>query len=114
MRILKQYTTTDATATTVATIEASTDDAGVIIASVVGNSVGHGAVTGVKTVRYKKVAGTLTLGTASNTLAVEADTDLEDATFAFAAVSNNIAIQVTGKAATSIKWTVDIYHTSGN
>lgn len=113
MEIKKKITTTDATVTTVLTINADTSDAGVIEAHVVGLDAADGlAVTGAKIIRYVKASGTLTLGTPSNVLAVVADTGIDTATFAFAAVSNQIALRLTGVAAKTINWSVTVKHTS--
>lgn len=106
-----KVTTTDATVTTLGTLKIPDTQAGVIQATVVGQDSAGLAVTAVKNVRYKKVGGTLTLGTAADILAVEADTGLTNATFAFAAVSNNIAIRVTGTASKTIDWTATVRHT---
>jgi hypothetical protein len=98
--------TTDATAKVIGTIKLPTSSAGVLKVSVVGFD-GTDAVTGAKIVRFKKVSGTLTLGTASNDLAVEADAGFSGATFAFAANSNNVDISVTGTAGKTINWTAN-------
>lgn len=112
MKINKRVTTTDATATVLLTIDAGTTDAGIIAAHVVGQDAAGLVVSGAKIVRYKKVSGTVTLGTAADLLAVEADTGLTSATFAFAATANVITIKVTGTAAKTITWTASVEHTS--
>lgn len=109
-----KVTTTDATPTTLGSLKIGDTQAGVIQATVVGIDSAGLAVTGTKIVRYKKVGGTLTLGTAADVLAVVADSGLTSATFAFVAASNNVAIQVTGTAGKTIKWTATIRHTSNS
>lgn len=100
-----KVTTTDATATTIGSVALAANEAGVIEATVVGFDSANGVeVTGKKIVAYKNVNGTITLGTATATLAVAADAAISGATFAFAAGTNAINIQVTGVAAHTIKW----------
>lgn len=97
--------TTDGSTITLGTVQSSDNEAGLLKVSVVGfEKAGGGTVTGVKVLRYKKVAGTLTLGTASDDLAIETDTALSGATFAITSVSNVITITVTGKASKAINW----------
>lgn len=95
--------TTDATATDILTIEIEDQSAGILQVWCAGFDATD-AVTGMKQVRYKKVGGTLTLGTVGDVLAVQADGALSAATFGIIASSNNIAVQVTGVAATAINW----------
>jgi hypothetical protein len=98
-------TTTDATPTNIDLMTISSNEGGVIEVIVVGYSTTDSSVvTGSKIVRYVKKGGTLTLGTATAVLAVAADTGISTATFAFAASSNNIVVQVTGVAGKTIKW----------
>jgi hypothetical protein len=101
----KTVTTTDATPTNIDTVTVSNNEVGVLEVTVVGYyGTAPAGVTGKQIVRYKKVAGTLTLGTAADVLAVETDTALGAATFAIVASGNQIYIRVTGAAAKSVAW----------
>jgi hypothetical protein len=95
--------TTDATPKKLGTIQIGATKAGLVTVSVVGFD-NTDAVTGIKAARYKKVAGTLTLGTPGAVLAVETDTGLGSATFTLSAVANNIDVMVTGAAGKTINW----------
>jgi hypothetical protein len=102
-------TTTDASAHTIATITAGANETGIIEAQVVGfDSTGGDAVTGSLIIRYKKVGGTLTLGSPVVDAAIVTDAGLNSATFAFAASSNNINLNVTGDTSTTVKWVANI------
>ena len=96
--------TTDATVTTIDTLTLGANSAGVIQYTVKGVAADGNAITGSAIVRYSKVAGTLTLGTPSDILAVAADTSLSGGTIAVAALSNNIIVTVKGKASVNISW----------
>jgi hypothetical protein len=107
--IVRKLTTTNATATQIDLVTLGTNEIGTITVKVIGfNAVGVAAITGTKSYRYSKVAGTLTLGTEilnpADSLVV--DTGVSGATFAASAVSNNISVKVTGKASTTIYWKV--------
>lgn len=106
-----KVTTTDATPVKLGTLKIADTQAGVIQATVVGIDAAGLAVTGTKIVRYKKAAGTLTLGTPADIAAVVADSGLTAATFTFVANGNNVDIQLTGTAGKTIKWTATIRHT---
>lgn len=97
--------TTDATPVSIATIEISDYEGGILEISVLGmEDTGAGAVTAKKIVRYFKDTS-LTIGTPADILPLE--TDLVGATFSISNVSENIDISVTGVAATIVNWTVE-------
>lgn len=101
----KSVTTTDATATTIDSLPITTNTAGLIDVTVVGYTAAGAAVTGRILYRYKKPSGTLTLATGEVLSAIVTDTGLASSgTFTVTAVANNIVVQVTGKASTSVKW----------
>jgi len=102
-------TTTDSAYNTIATIPIAANEAGILDVQVTGyNDSLSIAVTGRQVVRYKKVAGTLTLGTPSNILAKETDTGLQytniGSTWDISTSSDNIIIRVKGKLTYKIKW----------
>jgi hypothetical protein len=98
-------TTTDSTLTTLSTVTVGDDEAGVIEVMLVGfNDSTSTAVTGAKIVRYVKDAGTLTLGTPTSSLATVTDATLGTATWSVTTSSNNIIVQVKGKAGFTIRW----------
>jgi hypothetical protein len=95
--------TTDATPTTILTLEIEDNFSGILEVEILGvnDGVGAEAVTGRKIVRFKKDTA-LTLGTPSNILAIE--TDIVGATFSISNVSEDIVVTVTGAASTTINW----------
>ncbi|MFT3680704.1 MAG: hypothetical protein QM791_23790 [Ferruginibacter sp.] len=98
-------TTTDSAYQTIDLLEVASNEAGIIEVQVLGyNDSLSIAVTGKQIVRYKKVAGTLTVGTASNILAKETDTGLSTATWDISTSSNNIIIRVKGRLNYTVKW----------
>ncbi|MBK7885122.1 MAG: hypothetical protein IPJ81_16055 [Chitinophagaceae bacterium] len=102
---IKNLTTTNATATKVDSLVITPNEVGFITIKAVGFSADSvAAVTGIRTYRYTKVAGTLTLGSVIETQAPVADTKVSGATFTAVASSNNIVIKATGKADVSMKW----------
>lgn len=104
---VKTKTTTDNTATTVYTVPTTSNEIGFITIKAMGFSKADtAAVTGIRTYRYTKVNGTLTLATVVETLTPVADTKVSGTTFAAVASSNEILIKVTGKAATTMYWNV--------
>ncbi len=106
-QIVKKVTTTDATATTIYTLPVDSNEVGTIVIKAIGFSADSvAAVTGVRTYRYTKVAGTLTLASVIETVATVADTKVSGTSFAASAVSNNIAVKVTGKASVPMYWNV--------
>jgi len=98
--------TTNATSTTVKTIVIPDASRGIIEVwmDCIGTDDGTKGLTGIKRVRYKKTGGTLTLGTVEDEMAILPDGGLTSATFTITTSSNNIIIQVTGEAATNLKW----------
>jgi hypothetical protein len=108
-QIVKSLTTTNATATKVDSITVATNEIGTITISVVGlKSDGSAAISGTKTYRYSKAAGTLSLATATidpeDSLVV--DSGVSGATFAASTSNDNILVKVTGKSSTTIYWKV--------
>lgn len=102
---IKTLTTTDATATKVDSLVITANEVGFITIKAVGYSADSvAAVTGIRTYRYTKVDGTLTLGSVIETQAPVADTKVSGATFTAVASSNNIVIKATGKADVSMNW----------
>jgi hypothetical protein len=101
----KTLTTTDATATVMDTLAITNNTAGVIEVRVVGVAATGDAITGKLIYRYKKVSGTLTIGTADAASVLTTDTALSGGTFALAVNTyNNAKLTVTGKAAVSVVW----------
>lgn len=101
-------TTTDSVLTTLDIIPITANEAGIITVTLVGyNGDAPAAITGIKEVRYKKVAGTLTLGTVNDIVTGVTDTELSGSTtWSIVASSNNIYIKVKGKLplASGVKW----------
>jgi hypothetical protein len=97
--------TTDATPTEILSITPADYSAGVLWIWFAGFDATN-AITGIKAVRYKKVAGTVTLGTVGNLLATEIDGGLT-ASLSITASSGNILVQVTGVAATDMEWAAE-------
>lgn len=98
--------TSDATATTLRTITIPDGSRGILEVRMdcINSSTAGSGLTGIKRVRFKKISGTLTLGTVEDEMAVERDGGLTSANFTITTSSNNIIIQVTGEAATNLKW----------
>ncbi len=105
-------TTSDDTARVIATFPIADDEAGLLQARVVGiDTAASDVVTGVIGIRYKKVAGTLTLGSPISVQAVVTDAGVSGSTFAWAASSNNVVLRVTGDTS-SIVWRADVMWTN--
>jgi hypothetical protein len=97
--------TTDATPTEILSITPADQSAGVLWIWFAGFDATN-AITGIKAVRYKKVAGTVTLGTVGNLLATEIDGGLT-ASLSITASTGNLLVQVTGVAATDMEWVAE-------
>lgn len=95
--------TTDATPTDVLALDVEDYSAGIMEVWVTGVDNAGNAITGAKILRYKRLDTVLTLGTATDTLALQADIA---GSFSVAAVSTQIVVSVTGVAATGINWKV--------
>jgi hypothetical protein len=103
-------TTTDSTLTSLATITIGSDEAGLVEVQLVGfNDSLAKAVTGSYIARYVKSGGTLTLGSPTAVSATVTDASLGTATWSITTSSNNIIVQVKGKApAYTIRWFANI------
>lgn len=111
--VVKTKTTTGNTATTVYTVPTTANEIGFITIKAIGFSKADtAAITGIRTYRYTKVGGTLTLASVVETLTPVVDSDISGVTFAATASSNNILVQVTGKTATTIYWNVIVKQTA--
>ncbi len=98
-------TTTDSAVNVIDSIIIADDEAGIIEVQTVGFNDSLGlAVTGSKIMRYVKTAGTLTLGSATNTLASSTDAGLGTATWSVAASDDNIIVTVKGKLNYEVLW----------
>lgn len=97
--------TTDATPTEILSITPADYSAGVLWIWFAGFD-STNAITGIKAVRYKKVAGTLTLGTVGNLLATEIDGGLT-ASVSITTSTGDILVKVTGVAATDMEWAAE-------
>lgn len=101
-------TTTDSVVTALDSIVVAANEAGIIQVTLVGyNGDAPAGITGIKYVRYKKVAGTLTLGTVTDIAATVIDTELSGSTtWTIVASGNNIIVRVKGKIplTSGIKW----------
>jgi hypothetical protein len=102
-------TTTDSTLTYIDTITVANNESGILEVQMIGyNDSLSIAVTGKKIVRYKKVGGTLTLGSITDILATEVDTDLQNgsggSTWTIVAASNEIYVRIKGKVPYNIYW----------
>lgn len=101
-------TTTDSVVTAIDSIVVAANEAGIIRVTVVGyNADAPAGITGIKYVRYKKVAGTLTLGTVTDIAATVTDSELSGSTtWTIVASGNNIIVRVKGKIplTSGIKW----------
>lgn len=106
-------TTTTATATTVHTVNVADNEVGFITIKAIGFSPDSvEAITGIKSYRYVKKNGTLTLGSAVNILAPVTDTDVSSATFVASASGNNILVRVTGISGLTMYWNVIVERTA--
>jgi hypothetical protein len=104
-QVVKSLTTTNATATTIATVTPIDDEVGIVRIEIVGMATDTLAgVTGCISYRYIKSGGTLTLGSVVTHNTIVADSELSGATFSASAVSNNIAVRVTGVLDETIYW----------
>jgi hypothetical protein len=98
-------TTTDSAYNTIKTVYIGANEVGILKISVVGiNDSLTAAVTGSKTVRYKKVDGTLTLGTPTSSLDTETDTSLGTATWDVTTSGSSIIVRVKGKLTYTVRW----------
>ena len=103
-------TTTDSAFYYIDTISVADNESGILEVQLLGyNDSLSIAITGKKIVRYKKVAGTLTLGTATDVLATEVDTGLQNTSLGGAAwtitsANNQIYIRIKGKTPYKILW----------
>lgn len=98
-------TTFNATPVVMDTLAITDNTSGIIEVTVVGQAATGDGITGKLIYRYKKVSGTLTVGTADSASAITADTALSGGTFALAANSyNNAKLTVTGKASVNVRW----------
>lgn len=105
----RKIQTTNATATDASTIIIGENEVGHIEIKTIGFSPDSvAAVTGIRTYRYQKINGVLTLGSAIETLPIIADTKVSGGTFAAVASGNNIIIRVTGKASVLLYWDIVI------
>jgi hypothetical protein len=109
------YTTTDSTIAAKKTITVSDSTVGILEVTVIGfsDSLAVG-VTGSQIVRFKKVNGTLTLGTPEDLLAKATDTGLGTATWDISTSSNNIVVRLKGKLNVSVKWKIIVTRRSFN
>lgn len=105
--------TSNAVATTAHSVTVDANSRGIIEVRVEAvSSDGTKGLTGIKRVRYKKIAGTLTLGTVETEMAIEYDGGLSTANFTITTSSNNPIIQVTGEAAQDLNWKVTVLITN--
>lgn len=104
--IVREKTTTDSTGySTVDSLVVGANEVGFVTVHLVGyNDSASVGVTGVKHVRFKKIAGTLTLGTVGDLQTTVADSELSPATWRIIAVNNNVYVQVKGAPAITIYW----------
>lgn len=105
------YRTTDSTTYhTVGTLSIAANEVGILEVEVIGidtTSTG-GFVVGKQMVNYSKLAGTLTISSATNVLAPTTSVSLITSAFRTIASSNNIVVQVKGTINRDILWTVRI------
>ena len=103
--VITTFTTSDSVTTNAQTITIDSNSVGIVDLYVIGFSVSTGdGVTCRKTIRYKKLGGTLTLGTSTDILATETDSGLSGAAVSFSTNSNSLIIRVKGKLATTVTW----------
>jgi hypothetical protein len=99
--------TSNATPATLTTYTIPDNSVGVIeVTMSAAETDASAGITGKKIVRYRKAGGTITLGSITSILADEVDAGASGATWTIDDASNNVIIQVTGVAATSIEWKV--------
>ena len=105
-RFGNNLTTTDSAFHYVDSVVIKANEGGIVEVSVVGFAKDTlYCVTGLKKVRFSKRAGTLTMGTVIDDMAVVTDTPLGTATFDLVAANNKIYVRVKGKLGNSITWT---------
>ncbi|MEO9145081.1 MAG: hypothetical protein ABI237_05940 [Ginsengibacter sp.] len=100
--------TTDATPTIIDTLTLGANSGGVVQYTAKGVAANGDTITISQIVRFKKAAGTLTLGTPADILASVVDAGLSGGSIAISAASNNINVTVTGKAAVNVSWKCNI------
>jgi hypothetical protein len=105
------YRTTDSTTYhTVGTLSIAANEVGILEVEVIGidtTSTG-GFVVGKQMVNYSKLAGTLTISSATNVLTPTTSVSLITSAFRTIASSNSIVVQVKGTINRDILWTVRI------
>jgi hypothetical protein len=98
-------TTADATPTYIDSVKLSTNETGLVELYVIGYQKDTAySVRGKISVDFNKRRGSLSIGTITTNIPIVADAALGSSTFTMVSVNNNIYVQVTGKAATSIRW----------
>lgn len=101
--------TTNGTATTIASFTIGSNEAGLLEAEVVGfDSTNGDRVTGTIVVAYKKTGGTLTLASPDTISTISGTGGLSAGTFAFSASSNNILLKVTGASSKNVDWIANV------
>ena len=103
--IFKTLSTNDSAYHYIDSIVIATNEGGSVTASVVGFAYDTAySVTTVKSARFNKRRGTLTMGSVIDQQAVVTDAALGSATVDLVAASGKIYVRVKGKASTNIKW----------
>ncbi len=98
-------TTNNATPLLIDSLAIVDNTTGIIELTVLGVADTGDAVFGKQVIKYKKVAGTLTLATAHDEYAKTTDSGISGATYSFTTTaSGNAKLEITGKAATVLRW----------
>lgn len=104
--------TSNAVATTAHTVAIDANARGIIEVRVEAiSSDGAKGLVGIKRVKYRKIAGTLTLSTVEVEMSTDRDV-LTTADFTIVGSGNNIVIQVTGESAQALDWKVTVFATN--
>lgn len=103
-------TTTDATLTAAITYTIPSGSAGYVEATVIGRKISDSStVVNKKCQAVKNVGGTASLiGSVGTILTLAADVSLSSSVVAIAVSSGNVLVNITGVAATTIEWFVEL------
>lgn len=104
-RFAKKLITADSTFRSIDSATVYNNEVGIVEATVIGlDSANAKGVTGIIKARYKVAAGTITLATSTEDLALVTDSGLTPATFQFATSGSKIYLQVKGKLDVRVHW----------
>lgn len=104
-RFAKKMITADSTFRSIDSATVYNNEVGIVEATVIGlDSANAKGVTGIIKARYKVAAGTITLASSTEDLALVTDSGLSPATFQFTSSGSKIYLQVKGKLNVRVHW----------